>query len=120
MHAGRPVWRAIGEPDVGLVKVDTEGTEHLVIRGAIDLLASSRPTVVCEVLPRAAMGELTGWLGRSEYRDVRLRGDVLVVSGRVGFDPQAWNHAFVPSEKLAELEEAACVLSLALHHERAR
>ncbi len=101
------LWLAIGRPQVGIVKVDTEGTEHLVLRGAAGVLAQSRPVVVCEVLPRAAFGELTERLAASDYLDVRLRTDGLVVGTRVGFDPDAWNHAFVPRGRLAAFEAAA-------------
>ena len=108
------LWDAVGQPVVGLVKVDTEGTEHLVLRGAERLLAATRPVVVCEVLPRAAADELTGRLARSDYLDVRLRRDVLVVGEAVGFDPDAWNHAFVPRERLPAFEDAARVIGLAV------
>ncbi len=100
------LWRASGSPAVGLVKIDTEGTEHLVLRGGEQLIAASRPILCCEVLLRAATAELTERLTRAGYVDVRLRKDVLVVGARVAFDPDAWNHAFVPREKLAVLRGA--------------
>ena len=36
---------------VGLVKIDTEGVELEVLRGAENVLRSQRPFVICEVLP---------------------------------------------------------------------
>jgi FkbM family methyltransferase len=35
---------------VGLLKIDTEGTEHLVLEGGRETLARDRPFVICEVL----------------------------------------------------------------------
>jgi FkbM family methyltransferase len=106
------LWRASGRPAVGLVKIDTEGTEHLILRAAEEVIASSRPIVICEVLPRAATGELTERLARSGYVDVRLREDVLLVAAAVRFDPDAWNHAFVPQEALCVLECAGRTIGL--------
>lgn len=108
------LWLEIGRPQVGIVKVDTEGTEHLVLRGAARVLAASRPIVVCEVLPRAALGELTERLAAFGYLDVRLGTHRLVVGSRVGFDPDAWNHAFVPQTKRAAFEAAARAVGVAV------
>ncbi len=110
------LWLAIGRPQIGIVKVDTEGTEHLVLRGAARVLAASQPIVVCEVLPRAALGELTERLAASGYLDVRLRTDGLVVGTRVGYDPDAWNHAFVPRAKRSAFEAAARAAGVPVVH----
>jgi FkbM family methyltransferase len=112
------LWDGIGRPAVGLLKVDTEGTEHLVLRGAPRLLAASRPIAVCEVLPGAAMGELTELLTQSGYLDVRMRRDVLVVDDAVHFDPDAWNHVFVPLERLFVLEAAVQAIGLRIRDAR--
>jgi len=108
------LWESTGGSPVGLVKVDTEGTEHLVLRGAARLLERSRPVTVCEVLPRAATGELATWLSGAGYLDVRLRPDSLVVSPAVAFDPDAWNHAFVPTERLESFQSSARAIGLEL------
>lgn len=106
------VWHGLESPTVGVVKIDTEGTEHLVLRGARAMLASFRPVVVCEVLWRAALDELTAVLSDLDYLDVRLRPDGLVVTEGVAFDPDAWNHAFVAAEKLPALASAVRALGL--------
>lgn len=111
------LWEAIGNPLVGLVKVDTEGTEHLALRGATELLDHSRPVMVCEVLPRGAMTELTKLLKESGYVDVHLRSDGLFVGRAVEFDPDAWNHAFVPREKMGTLVAAARAIGLGVRDE---
>lgn len=43
------VWRALGEPAIGAVKIDVEGAELEVLRGMDDVLATRTP-VICEVL----------------------------------------------------------------------
>ena len=106
------LWDASARPAVGLIKVDTEGTEHRVLRGAEAVLATNRPVVICEVLPRAATTELTERLARTDYVDIRLRRDVLVIGTRVVFDPDAWNHAFVPEERLLTVEAAGRAIGL--------
>lgn len=44
-------WRAIGSPAVRLVKIDAEGAEPLVLRGAADFFATCRPVTCCEINP---------------------------------------------------------------------
>jgi FkbM family methyltransferase len=41
-------WQALGRPDVSVIKIDVEGAEALVLRGAHDLLKAARPAVVLE------------------------------------------------------------------------
>lgn len=42
-------WRQIGRPKVGVMKVDVEGAEWLVLDSARELLRSSRPTLLLEL-----------------------------------------------------------------------
>ncbi len=112
------LWHEVGRPMVGMIKVDTEGTEHLVLRGGAATLESSRPIVFCEVLPRARTEELTALVKASEWLEVRLREDVLVIGEAVAFDPEAWNHAFVPREKLPAFRAAALAAALGVQDKR--
>jgi FkbM family methyltransferase len=41
---------------VGLIKLDVEGAEELVLRGAQPFISSCRPTVIFEINPRASTG----------------------------------------------------------------
>ena len=42
------LWHAAGRPHVTLLKIDTEGCDAAVLRGAATLLTTCRPTVLCE------------------------------------------------------------------------
>ena len=93
-------WAAEGKPRVGVLKVDTEGTEHRVLQGAADLIATERPIVFYEVLPRAEFDLLHAIGEQHQLVDVRLSAGEAVIGGHVVYDEHAWNHAFVPVEKL--------------------
>jgi FkbM family methyltransferase len=41
-------WRGLGEPNLRLLKVDTEGAEYKVLTGAIELLGATNPVVIFE------------------------------------------------------------------------
>jgi FkbM family methyltransferase len=47
---------ALGRPKVHMMKIDAEGAEELVLRGAEQTLSISRPTIVFEHNPEAAEG----------------------------------------------------------------
>ncbi|MFA7331300.1 MAG: FkbM family methyltransferase [Candidatus Delongbacteria bacterium] len=42
-------WKQQGEPDISLIKCDTEGQELFVLQGARELLARCHPALFCEV-----------------------------------------------------------------------
>jgi FkbM family methyltransferase len=59
-----------------IVKIDTETTEHLVLRGARRVLAEHRPWIFCEVLVnREPARVLTKVMDRTGYRYYQLAGD---------------------------------------------
>jgi len=47
-------WRKMRDVRVTLMKIDTEGAEAGILRGAAKLVAESQPTIICEVLTDAA------------------------------------------------------------------
>ncbi len=93
-------WSAAGRPDVGVVKIDTEGTEHRVLAGAGQMVAERRPVVFYEFLHRGAGGDLDDWAAAHSMVDVRLSHVEAVIGDRVRYHDLAWNHAFVPAEKV--------------------
>lgn len=105
-------WAERGRPPVTVVKIDVEGTEVGVLQGAGELVASARPFVFHELLPRADVGFLQRFASEHDLVDVRLRRIEAVVGEPPVFDPDAWNHAFVPRERIEELVAIAAASNL--------
>jgi len=36
--------------NIDLLKIDAEGTEHIVIEGSLETIAKDQPIIICEVL----------------------------------------------------------------------
>ena len=85
---------------VGVIKVDVESLEHAVLEGAASLVSSDRPFVIVEVLPTSEVEVLDAIRSSFDYVDVCLRPHETVVGGPVAFDPDGWNHLFIPAERL--------------------
>lgn len=97
---------------VAVIKVDIEGHEHAFLQGAQGLIARDRPIVFAEVLGPARRDLLGAFLRSTSYLDFRLRPDMVLHDGEVVFDDAAWNHAFVPQERLAVFREACAASGL--------
>lgn len=96
----------ISIPDtIGVIKVDIEGHEYAFLRGARDVILRDRPIVFAEVVGPSKRAALGAFLHSVGYVDFRLRPDMAIHDGEVLFDNSAWNHAFVPSEKLSNFEK---------------
>jgi len=52
---------------IDLIKLDTEGTEDRVLRGAEDTIQKHRPFLLCEVLPGRTERALDIWMERMNY-----------------------------------------------------
>jgi FkbM family methyltransferase len=63
------VWRELGEPRVSLVKIDVEGTELDVLRGASALLKRDRPALLVEADPGERAAAVRQWLAGIGYRE---------------------------------------------------
>lgn len=81
-----------GFKDVALIKVDVEGHEEAVLRGAEATIEANRPTIICEIEERHNPGGLDRarqWLGARGYQTFVLRDgqitdlDTVVVSGDI-------------------------------------
>lgn len=77
------VWAELGRPPVSLIKVDVEGAEVAVLRGAPTLLASEHPFLLLEANDGVQLGLLEAELRPLGYRETPQRE----------FAP--WNHLFV-------------------------
>ena len=87
---------------VQLIKIDTEGTEHEVIRGSSWLIERDRPTIIAEVLHQLpAEKELGPQLAALGYRAWHMTQRGLRPMEAVEGDPAYvdLNYLFVPEEK---------------------
>jgi hypothetical protein len=82
-----------------MMKIDTEGTEDRVLAGAAGLVAATRPVIFCEVLPRADMDAIDAFCRDQRYVRVRLQPGAAIAASHVEWDPEAWNHCFVATER---------------------
>ena len=78
------VWEEEGRPELSVLKIDVEGSELDVLRGATTVLRSCRPTVMVELAEPAARRAVEELLRAEGYRAVE----------RNGFQP--WNRLFLP------------------------
>ncbi|TDD72972.1 FkbM family methyltransferase [Jiangella aurantiaca] len=94
-----------------VLKIDTETTEHHVLRGAREVVARNRPWIFCEVLAnRAPEKELTALMSGFGYHFFHLNGaDPLVETGVIVGDPtfQHMNYLFTPTQIEPRMIDAA-------------
>lgn len=105
-------WERRGRMPVALIKVDTEGSEHLVLEGARELMSAERPVVAYELLERAQTGRISEMMIDLGYIDARLRLREMVLDARPRYDPGASNHILIPKEKVQLLEAVASIMSI--------
>ncbi len=80
---------------VGLIKLDTERTEHDVLAGGAATLARDRPDIICEVWPDAGNGpQLEDLLRPHGYRFYQLFPDGIVAKDAINGDPRGLNYLF--------------------------
>lgn len=96
----------LGGERVGLIKVDVEGAEHLVIAGAGEVLRRDRPVVVIELLNRADFEGVQRTFEELDYRFLSLHpGFELREQQALRFFLDGWNHLLLPSEEYERLCE---------------
>ncbi|MEA2677034.1 MAG: hypothetical protein QOJ81_1175 [Chloroflexota bacterium] len=76
------LWEGAGRPTVSFVKIDVEGAEEAVLRGALVMIRACRPQMIVEVHDRRQVGRLIEFL--PEYESVAAPGFV------------HWNYLFRP------------------------
>jgi FkbM family methyltransferase len=80
------VWEERHRPMISFCKVDVEGAELAVLKGAETMLRTCRPTLLLEGDAGPELDALIAWLASRGYRELRP----------TGFLP--WNHLFVRRE----------------------
>jgi FkbM family methyltransferase len=107
-----------GLTNVGFVKVDVEGHEEAVLRGAVETLTRCRPNLIVEVEDRHNPGSVTrlvSWMGERGYSALVIHDGVMLdlasfdlsahqASTRT--DRYARNVVFLPAERREQLWEA--------------
>src|SRR5438093_2874694 len=68
------VWLRAHAPAVSFIKIDTEGSEDAVLRGAEQILQACQPVLLVEAKGDERVRELDTWLGRFGYSRKRQRG----------------------------------------------
>jgi FkbM family methyltransferase len=62
------IWRSAGMPHISLIKVDIEGGELDVLKGAADILSACRPAVLIEANTVEERNDIQSWIGARGYR----------------------------------------------------
>ena len=90
---------------ISVVKIDVEGHEHAVIKGARRMLAEDRPVIFAEMLPGAKKHffEVSKLMADHSYVSFRMRPTCLVETPIIIPDHLSWNYAFVPQEMMPTL-----------------
>ncbi len=78
------VWTGAGSPPVSAIKIDVEGAEMMVLRGAERVLATCSPLLQVEANTAQHLEELAAWLQTRGYCYRRPPGFM------------RWNHIFTP------------------------
>lgn len=92
---------------IDLIKIDTEGTEHLILQGASKVLNSMRPIVICETLFNTIENELENIFKPINYKFYNHTsvGLIEVDTIKRTIDDGVRNCFFVPKEKVLLIEE---------------
>lgn len=89
---------------VDVIKIDVEGHEASVIRGAKNIINIFRPFIFIEILPRADLRSINNFVKDNRYKDITFPPCCAAQVGeQVLFDPSSWNHLLVPMEKIDKI-----------------
>ncbi len=92
---------------IELIKLDTEGTEHLILNGAVRVLDEMRPIVICETLFSMIEEELEDLFRSRNYKFFNHKGKYLEETKTITrtVDNGIRNCFFVPEEKVGLIAE---------------
>ena len=87
--------------NVELIKLDTEGTEHLILKAAEKALSNSRPIIICETLFHVIEPELDKIMRSYNYCFYNFKNGKLIKTESIvrGVDNGVRDCFFVPKEK---------------------
>ena len=92
--------------NIDLIKIDTEGTEHLILQGADQLLREQEPIIICETLFHVIEEQLDSIMQRYNYHFFNYRnGQLHKASTLVRDTDNGFRDCFfVPSTKIKWVE----------------
>jgi FkbM family methyltransferase len=90
--------------DVGFIKIDVEGHELAVLKGAQKLIEKCKPNIIVEIENRhrpGAFAEANQWFKMRGYRGFYLKKDALMPADTVGSEQDniPYNFIFLPNER---------------------
>jgi FkbM family methyltransferase len=88
--------------DIDLIKMDTEGTEILILEGGKQEIFRSRPIIICEILPGNQEIKYEQFFSGRQYQIFRFENTKLVPVTTIvgGGNQDDRNFFFVPDEKV--------------------
>ena len=89
-------------PSIDLIKIDTEGSEHLILSGGSKVLTEQRPIIICETLFHVIEDKLDRTMRKYDYRFYNYRDGRLYETKTLirETDDGFRDCFFVPSSKL--------------------
>ncbi len=86
---------------IDLIKLDTEGTENLVLEGAVNVLKEHRPIIMCEVIKGFIEREMEVILSKYDYLFFEVNDKGLTEVKTLKVDSGKLDFFFVPVEKIS-------------------
>jgi len=90
---------------IDLIKLDTEGTENLVLQGATNVLSKHRPIIMCEVIKGFIEKEMEVILSSNNYLFYAVNQNGLVKVNSLEVEKGKLDFFFVPQEKESLVSE---------------
>ncbi|MBP9070593.1 MAG: FkbM family methyltransferase, partial [Bacteroidia bacterium] len=90
---------------IDLIKLDTEGTENLVLEGATNVLSKQRPIIMCEVIKGFIEKEMETILSANNYLFYAVNQNGLVKVNSLQVEKGKLDFFFVPKEKESLVSE---------------
>ena len=96
-----------------LLKIDTEGTEHKVLIGAIESILKYEPIIVCEVLPKLTENFLMEFFKDLKYRFYHITENGLVFKEKIVGDStfKYHNYLFITDDKMQEYNDKLVIIN---------
>lgn len=85
--------------NIDLIKLDTESTEHLVLKGGQTVLKNHRPIIMCEVIKGFTEAEIEKILSAHDYLFYEVMKDGLKLVTKLIVPTGKNDYFFVPKEK---------------------